>query len=201
MKIVAAALLAFQVQNTLGFAPAAFTKTPITQRPAIVDPSIFADAHQHIDTAASFFSSLNIADASDLVDAAIAPAVTDAVATNGAAAADAVAATADPGNGWFGFLEGPIENLLQIIHTTLVGLGMSADAWGVTIIAMTSMIKLATYPLTASQLKSTTKMQVSVDMKKRNFNVLSFVNNSSVFIRLYNLPLKAFRPNTSLIQK
>lgn len=159
MKIVAAALLAFQVQNTLGFAPAAFTKTPITQRPAIVDPSIFADAHQHIDTAASFFSSLNIADASDLVDAAIAPAVTDAVATNGAAAADAVAATADPGNGWFGFLEGPIENLLQIIHTTLVGLGMSADAWGVTIIAMTSMIKLATYPLTASQLKSTTKMQ------------------------------------------
>jgi len=157
MKIAAVALLVFQVENTIGFAPAAFTKTPITQRPAIVDPSILADVHHHIDTTASFFSSLNIADASDLMDAAPA-AVTDVVATNTAAAADAVATTGS-GNGWFGFLEGPIEYLLQAIHGALVSVGMSADAWGITIIAMTTFIKLGTYPLTASQLESTNKMQ------------------------------------------
>ena len=163
MKIAAVALLVFQVENTIGFAPAAFTKTPITQRPAIVDPSILADVHHHIDTTASFFSSLNIADASDLMDAAPA-AVTDVVATNTAAAADA-AATTGSGNGWFGFLEGPIEYLLQAIHGALVSVGMSADAWGLTIIAMTTFIKLGTYPLTASQLESTNKMQVSVLME------------------------------------
>ena len=167
MKIAHLALLAFQVQNTLGFAPSAFTKTPIIQRPAIVDPSILADAHHHIDTATSFLSSLNLADASDLVDVvdAAPAAVTDAVATNSAAAADAVATT-DSGNGWFGFLEGPIEYLLQAIHGALVGVGMSADAWGVTIIVMTTLIKLATYPLTVSQLESTNKMTVS--MKTEN---------------------------------
>merc|ERR1719491_2127949 len=36
---------------------------------------------------------------------------------------------------------------------------MSEDAWGVSIIAMTSLIKLATYPLTKQQLASTNKMQ------------------------------------------
>merc|ERR1719276_708876 len=36
---------------------------------------------------------------------------------------------------------------------------MDENAWGITIIAMTSLIKLATYPLTAQQLKGTNKMQ------------------------------------------
>jgi YidC/Oxa1 family membrane protein insertase len=38
-------------------------------------------------------------------------------------------------------------------------MGMSADAWGVSIIAMTIVIKLVTFPLTKQQLESTNKMQ------------------------------------------
>lgn len=62
-------------------------------------------------------------------------------------------------NGWFGFLTTPIELLLQAIHAALVSVGLSADAWGVTIIAMTLLIKLGTFPLTKTQLESTNKMQ------------------------------------------
>jgi len=72
----------------------------------------------------------------------------------------AVDAAADSsGGGWLGFLAGPIEFLLQIIHSLLVTVGMDANAWGVSIIVMTLVIKLVTYPLTKSQLESTNKMQ------------------------------------------
>lgn len=84
-------------------------------------------------------------DASSLV---VTPAATDAV----------VAADAD--NGWFGFLTGPIEGLLKLIHVGLTSMGLSADAWGVSIIVMTIVIKVLTFPLTKSQLESTNKMQV-----------------------------------------
>lgn len=143
-SIASTSLLLAQVQNTVAFVPSAsITKVPVTQRTAILDPSIFADAHQHVDTLSSVFSSINLADAADAV----------------AASADAAAEVAKDDNGWFGFLEGPIEFLLGAIHSTLVGVGMNEDAWGVTIIAMTSIIKLATYPLTKQQLESTNKMQ------------------------------------------
>ena len=143
-SIASICLLLAQVQNTCAFVPSAsITKVPITQRSAILDPSIFADVHQHVDTLSSVFSSINLADAV-------------------AASADAAADVAKDDNGWFGFLEGPIEFLLGAIHSTLVGVGMNEDAWGVTIIAMTSIIKLATYPLTKQQLGSTNKMQVSL---------------------------------------
>lgn len=75
------------------------------------------------------------------------------------AEAVAQAATADQGNGWFGFLTVPIEGLLQLIHSALVAVGVSADAWGVSIIMLTVLIKVLTFPLTKTQLESTTKMQ------------------------------------------
>ena len=175
MKYSAAAtLLALQVQNTAAFAPSSFARVSVsttsTQRSAFVDPSIFTDAHQHADALSSIFSSINLADATDAVDAvadvatSTTAAVADVVTTAAAAApaaADAVAEVAKDDNGWFGFLEGPIEFLLGTIHSALVGIGMDENAWGITIIAMTSLIKLATYPLTAQQLKGTNKMQVS----------------------------------------
>eukprot|EP01083_Nonionella_stella_P149685 475765_1 len=167
--LAAATFLAAQVGNTAAFAPTSFSKAQIvTQRAAVVDPSILSDVHQHAEAISSIFSSISLADAADAVADAV-PAATDVAAT--AAVTDAVpaaadvAATADAAvaagndNGWFGFLEGPIEQLLQIIHSSLVSVGMSEDAWGVSIIAMTSLIKLATYPLTKQQLESTNKMQ------------------------------------------
>jgi YidC/Oxa1 family membrane protein insertase len=78
------------------------------------------------------------------------------------AIAESPAAAADGGNGWFGFLTLPIEYLLQAIHGALATSAVSSNAWGVSIIVMTVMIKAATYPLTRSQLESTNKMQVSV---------------------------------------
>lgn len=75
------------------------------------------------------------------------------------AATDAAAAN---DNGWFGFLTGPIESLLKLIHTVLTSVGLSEDAWGVSIIVMTVLIKALTFPLTKSQLESTNKMQVRI---------------------------------------
>jgi len=88
-------------------------------------------------------------------------AATAPVAAVSAAAVEAApaAAAATTDNGWFGFLEGPIEFILQGIHSGLMGVGMSENSWGLTIVAMTTMIKIFTYPLTAQQLESTSKMQ------------------------------------------
>jgi YidC/Oxa1 family membrane protein insertase len=85
--------------------------------------------------------------------------------TTADAAAKAIAESptaADGGNGWFGFLTLPIEFLLQAIHGALATSAISSNAWGVSIIVMTVMIKAVTFPLTRSQLESTNKMQVSV---------------------------------------
>lgn len=144
-----ATVVALQVQNTIAFAPSSVVKVPSTQRSAFVDPSIFADVHHHVDSLSSMLSSMTLADGTDLADGAV---VVDA--------AGAAAEIVKNDNGWFGFLEGPIESLLQGIHTGLVGAGMKANTWGLTILAMTTLIKLATYPLTRQQLGSTQKMQV-----------------------------------------
>ena len=93
---------------------------------------------------------------SGVVDA-VAPAVSSAVEAAPEAAEQVAAGS---GNGWFGFLAGPIEGLLQIIHSVLVSVGMSEDSWGVSITIMTVLIKLLTYPLTKTQLESTNKMQM-----------------------------------------
>ena len=113
---------------------------------SIIDPSSLHDVSSNIN---HLFSSLMLSD----VDAT---AVTDTMT----ASTDAAAATADAGNGWFGFLTLPIEGLLKGIHVLFTQMGMNADAWGVSIIAMTVVIKLLTFPLTKSQLESTNKMQV-----------------------------------------
>jgi YidC/Oxa1 family membrane protein insertase len=126
------------------FAPSRFASRPSTSRSLMVDPSSLT----HV------FSSISLSDAVDAAAGAmqqVAPAVD--------AATDAAAQGTD--NGWFGILTGPIESLLQLIHSALVGVGFSDNAWGVSIIAMTIIIKLLTFPLTKTQLESTNKMQVS----------------------------------------
>jgi len=116
------------------------------------------DAMQHV-----FPSVVLSADDLDAVSGAAA-AVTDAVSN--VDPTEAVTEVAKNDNGWFGFLAGPIEGLLQIIHGGLVASGMSADSWGVSITVMTVLIKLLTYPLTKTQLESTTKMQQLQPMVK-----------------------------------
>jgi len=144
-------LLTLHAQTSLAFTPTAFTRSTLndvrtsssTQRSAI-DPSVFTDISHNVDTIQSFFSTISLSDAAE------------AVAAN---AGDVVEAAPDPGNGWFGFLEGPIELSLTTVHSGLVSLGLSGNAWGLSIITITSVIKLLTYPLTAQQLQSTGKMQ------------------------------------------
>lgn len=163
MKSQAALLLALSAPMAAAFAPPASFRPAATTRLAAIDPSSLHDAAQH---AGAFLSSITLADLdadalSDAVTAA-APAVpVEALPAPDAAAATAAAATADQGNGWFGFLTGPIESLLKIIHVALTSMGMNEDAWGVSIIAMTVVIKALTFPLTKGQLESTNKMQVS----------------------------------------
>jgi len=117
------------------------SSTSTSARSMAVDPHFLNEMPNHLQSIQHVFSTISLSDAD----------------------ADAVAATveevAKSDNGWFGFLEGPIEFLLQGIHTGLVNVGMSADAWGLTIIAMTVIIKLVTFPLTKTQLESTNKMQ------------------------------------------
>jgi YidC/Oxa1 family membrane protein insertase len=122
---------------------------------AFVDPSSLLpqDLPHHIDSIHRALSSLTLA---DLDSDAIADAAAIAASTSSVAPPPA----ADAGNGWFGFLTLPIEFLLQLIHSTLAGVGLSSNAWGVSIIGMTVVIKALTFPLTRSQLESTNKMQV-----------------------------------------
>jgi hypothetical protein len=117
------------------------TMPPSTTRHFGVDPSLFHDLPQHLTHA---FNTFNLAD----LDA-------DSVA-----AADAVTQVAKQDPGWFGFLTEPIAVLLQAIHTGLGAAGMSSNSWGVSIVALTVLIKVVTFPLTKTQLESTNKMQV-----------------------------------------
>lgn len=157
MKLTAAAVLALLHQGS-AFAPTALTRSTNSRsntftHSAIVDPAILTDAHQHVDALSNFFSSIVLSDG-DL--AAVTDAATAAISAAPDAATDA-AATASS-NGWFGFLEGPIEFLLTGIHSALTSAGLE-QSWGITIVFMTTLIKLLTYPLTAQQLTSTSKMQ------------------------------------------
>lgn len=141
--------------------PASFRLSSSSSKLLAVDPSTLHDLPQHVDSLQHFFTSLTLADLD--VDAVVTASASSAVsAPVDPAAADAAAAAAD--NGWFGFLTLPIEALLKLIHSLLSSVGMSADAWGVSIIAMTVVIKALTFPLTKSQLESTNKMQVRFDV-------------------------------------
>lgn len=132
--------------------------TKATSRSLVIDPSSLTD---HLSSLPDAFSSFSLADAGDAVsDAASSLAET---ASNSAAAqdaSDAVAAVSDPSanNGWFGFLTGPIEVLLKILHS-VVAVGVGSNSWGISIILLTLLVKAVTFPLTKQQLESTTKMQ------------------------------------------
>ena len=172
--------------STEAFAPTRSTvrsAVASTQR-HVFDPSvIIGDVHQQMDTLANVFTSSSMA----LSDAA-----------------EATAEVAKNDNGWFGFLEGPIEFILKGIHATLVGMGMNEDAWGVTIIAMTTLIKLATYPLTKSQLESTNKMQVSYTLIVDTFLCLEecifvvLLNQLSFEIYIYIAKIQVFGQSTAV---
>lgn len=166
--------IALSAAPAAAFAPNAFTRKSSGSSSRVgmaVDPSSLHDAFA---STSHFLSDISaVVDAttaatggalSQAVDAVSSGAVDNIAAAAGTAVAPAVdaAATADAAasNGWFGFLTGPIEGLLQIIHGTLVSMGMSKDAWGVSIIAMTVFIKILTYPLTSKQLESTSRMQL-----------------------------------------
>ena len=147
---------AFAPRPMLTSAP---TTTSSTSRSFGVDPSHFAD---QINSLQNVMSSISLADAADVVTEAADAAVNTAsdaanVAVN--SATDVVDAAAKTDNGWFGFLTGPITGLLQVIHSVLVAVGLSSNAWGVSIILLTILIKLVTFPLTKQQLESTSKMQ------------------------------------------
>lgn len=120
------------------------TTSTTTSRSFGVDPSQFSDLSQHLHSVQDVISSISLADAAE--------------AASDATEAAAAAAT-QSNNGWFGFLTGPIEGLLEVIHSVLVATGIKANAWGVSIVFLTVLIKLVTFPLTKQQLESTTKMQ------------------------------------------
>lgn len=134
------------------FAPAQFGGRVGTARSFGVDPSVFHDLPNHVDTLKDAFSSLSLADAMDAVTNVPAD-----VAVVADAAGDTVAAASS--NGWFGFLVTPIEGLLEFFHAALVSMGLTANSWGLSILFITVAIKLLTFPLTKTQLESTNKMQ------------------------------------------
>ena len=148
---------------TDAFAPSGLGQRRNTARSLGVDPSLLNELPNHMQSLHDAFTSISLSDAidaspdvSDVVDAV--QATVQAVAP--AASEVAEEAAKDSGSGWFGFLTGPTEGLLQLIHSALVAVGLNQDAWGVSIIAMTLVIKAVTFPLTKTQLESTNKMQV-----------------------------------------
>lgn len=145
----------------VAFAPPVFLRLRPASKLSAVDSSSLHDLPGHVDSLHHFFSSITLVnfDVDALTAAAPAVPLDTVPAPDAAAAAVDAASTANQGNGWFGFLTMPIEGLLKFIHIALTSVGMSADAWGVSIIAMTVVIKALTFPLTKSQLESTNRMQ------------------------------------------
>jgi YidC/Oxa1 family membrane protein insertase len=117
-----------------------------------------------VDAVTDIASSSNFPSLPDGVVEAVTTTSSDSAVATAAAAVSSDAATATAaagsGNGWFGFLEAPIEGLLQLCHSSLVAMGMTENSWGLSILLMTTLIKILTFPLTKTQLESTNKMQV-----------------------------------------
>eukprot|EP00584_Thalassiosira_punctigera_P006209 CAMPEP_0172526340 /NCGR_PEP_ID=MMETSP1067-20121228/1268_1 /TAXON_ID=265564 ORGANISM="Thalassiosira punctigera, Strain Tpunct2005C2" /NCGR_SAMPLE_ID=MMETSP1067 /ASSEMBLY_ACC=CAM_ASM_000444 /LENGTH=438 /DNA_ID=CAMNT_0013309827 /DNA_START=108 /DNA_END=1424 /DNA_ORIENTATION=+ len=143
--------------------PLSFRPCSTGTKLAVVDPLSIHDLPQHTDALHHFFSSLTLADidvdaVSDAAASAPVVPIDAAPAPVDVAAVAAADAAAQNNGGWFGFLTLPIESLLQFFHSILASTG-AGNAWGVSIIAMTVVIKALTFPLTKSQLESTNKMQ------------------------------------------
>mmetsp|Transcript_21340 Transcript_21340/g.20500 ORF Transcript_21340/g.20500 Transcript_21340/m.20500 type:complete len:428 (-) Transcript_21340:295-1578(-) len=154
MKSTIASLViaAAATQYVGAFTPAAFRR-PVGVVPQssstsmrMTDPSSFIqDLPHHVNTLSNIDNQAIFSSFTSLADDLVAD-VAEVAAT-------------DSGNGWFGFLAGPIEGVLDIIHTAFVGVGISANAWGASILSITIIIKLLTFPLTKAQMESTMKMQ------------------------------------------
>lgn len=149
---------ALLISGAQGFAPVRTNLLHVakTTGPLRVLPSGFQDV----------VSSFTLADALEGVSEAAGDAIQGVSDAAGGAmqgvsdmAGDVIDAVPKDDNGWFGFLTGPIEGLLGLIHSASVAVGVDANAWGISIIVLTLLIKLLTFPLTKSQLESTSKMQ------------------------------------------
>lgn len=141
LLVLFSAVAAFAPASTTQRVTSFVAKRPSTSARSLgVDPSHFTDLH-HIGQLQDVFGSFNLA---------------DAMASVADTASEVVKEEAD--NGWFGFLTVPIRGLLMIIHNVIAMTGAS-NAWGVTIIVLTVLIKVVTFPLTKTQLESTNKMQ------------------------------------------
>lgn len=173
MKIFRPAVLVVSVVvgSSDAFAPPA--KVGTARRPSttahsfsLMDPSLLSDLPNHIPSLHDAFASSS----NFLADLDVAAFTTGADSAGlstdpaGAVADVAEGTTKAVDNGWFGFLTGPTMGFLQLIHTGLVAVGLSKDAWGISIIVLTLTVKLLTYPLTKTQLESTNKMQVRISI-------------------------------------
>lgn len=150
MRLLLPAASLLLCSGAAAFAPASTTqrvtsfvaKRPSTSARSLgVDPSHFTDLTHQIGHLQDAFGSINLADAME--------AVADT-------ATEVVKEEAD--NGWFGFLTIPIRGFLQILHNVIAATGIT-NAWGISIIILTVLIKVVTFPLTKTQLESTNKMQ------------------------------------------
>jgi YidC/Oxa1 family membrane protein insertase len=126
-----------------------------TARALGLDPSsLLQELPNHVQSLHHAFTSISLSDGMDVAG------FMDSISPDTVSAVPAAADVEASDNGWFGFLTGPTMGLLQLIHGGLVSIGVSADSWGVSIIALTILIKIITFPLTKTQLESTNKMQV-----------------------------------------
>jgi YidC/Oxa1 family membrane protein insertase len=161
LPLMISAILLFTISGANAFAPVSRSHfgaaaTSGTARSFGLDPSSFQDLHQHVDSFREAFTSLTL---SDNVDAVVVVGVDPSAVMDAADAAAQGASTAAQ-SGWFGFLTAPIEGLLVLIHSSMVAMGMTSNAWGLSIILLTLLVKAVTFPLTKTQLESTNKMQV-----------------------------------------
>lgn len=175
MRFLTILLLDIYLGRAAGFVPSArrfISRNMVPRRETTlslaIDPSHFLDAIQQLTSSTSMLLSdaVDVDTFSTATDAvvdstnAIVDTATVAVNTAVSLGADNTAAVdAPPDYGWFGFLTVPIEGLFQLIHSGIAATG-TANAWGVSIIVLTLLIKVVTFPLTKTQLESTNKMQV-----------------------------------------
>jgi len=155
-------LLALCQRNVNAFAPVGLSsasRQSTARAFSPMDPSNLQELPHHVQSLKDVMSTFSIAD----LDVGAIPtgdlaAPVAAVGDVAAAAGDVATEAAKSDNGWFGFLTGPTEGFLQLIHTGLGAAGLD-NSWGISIIILTLTIKLLTFPLTKQQLESTQKMQ------------------------------------------
>ncbi|GJP44921.1 hypothetical protein CLOM_g4321 [Closterium sp. NIES-68] len=121
----------------------------------------------HLDAAISTLTTHNflyaVADAADAAASAaadVSTAVTAVAADAAASGADAAAAAAADASsgGWFAGLANVLESILKVLEQGLAALNVPY-AYGFSIILLTLLVKVVTFPLTKQQVESTMAMQ------------------------------------------